>query len=121
MPWPPAPISRISSTPSPRSTDQLDAASAYAVLREIETQFGRERRDALGVAARSTSISSQWTACSETLTVSLCRIARMHERAFVLAPLAEDRARIGAHPDPTETAAHAPGAPAARPDCVTAG
>lgn len=66
-----------------RSPHQL-----YELLRQVERQFGRERRERWGPRTLDLDILAQGEAVGAFGPILLPH-PRMHERAFVLAPLAE--------------------------------
>lgn len=66
-----------------RSPHQL-----YELLRQVERQFGRERRERWGPRTLDLDILAQGEAVG-TFGPILLPHPRLHERAFVLAPLAE--------------------------------
>lgn len=72
---------------------ELDPAGAtpqqlYAVLREVERRFGRERRERWGPRTLDLDIIAMDDLAGAFGDITLPH-AHMHERAFVLAPLAE--------------------------------
>lgn len=69
--------------PGPMSPQQL-----YAALRSIERSFGRERRERWGPRTLDLDILAMDGALGDFGEITLPH-ARLHERAFVLAPLAE--------------------------------
>jgi 2-amino-4-hydroxy-6-hydroxymethyldihydropteridine diphosphokinase len=66
----------------------LSPQPLYQTLREIEAQFGRERRERWASRTLDLDIIAM-DGCEGTLDGLTLPHPRMHERAFVLAPLAE--------------------------------
>lgn len=86
--WPPSDQPNYLNAVAELDREGLEPQPLFAQLREIETRFGRERRERWGPRTLDLDILAidGWEGVFGAVTLPH---RRLHERAFVLAPLAE--------------------------------